>query len=298
MRRSLQRASRCSLASAEVLDQPVKETIHIAESLNDRFSFCQQAVDDNCEAPPHPSGMAKNDKESTVSANLLVRWFDLAGISQADFARKIGESDQTVNNWKRRGIPKGKLFTVSSAMGISAEQYLSDPDGKRRNLPSLVGVPQIVTYRTDDASLPPTYSIPRLDIGGSMGLGGRVQPELETIVGTIDINQQWVRSHLPQISSPNNLRVITGYGDSMEGTYNDGDILFVDTGFNDIRLDAVYVFSLGEELFIKRVQRRPDGSLAILSDNKKYEPYAIQNASKTDLRVIGRVVWAWNGRKL
>lgn len=131
-----------------------------------------------------------------------------------------------------------------------------------------------------------------------MGIGGRVAPELETVIGTIDINQQWVRAHLPSISSPSNLRVITGYGDSMEGTYTDGDILFVDTGSTEIRLDAVYVYSLNGDLYIKRMQRRPDGTLIALSDNKKYESYVIQNADKTDLRVIGRVVWAWNGRKL
>lgn len=242
--------------------------------------------------------MAKNDKETTVSAGLLFRYLGNDHGVQARFAKEVDESPQTINNWKRRGIPKSKLLDVARAIGVDVHQYLADPDGKRLPLPARVGVPQVVDYAVSKRGAPATYSIARLDIGGSMGIGGRVSPELETIVGTIDINQQWVRAHLPNISSPKNLRVITGYGDSMEGTYNDGDVLFVDTGFEDIKLDAVYVFRIEKEIFIKRVQRRPDGSIAILSDNKKYEPYVIQNVDKIDLHVIGRVVWAWNGRKL
>lgn len=130
-----------------------------------------------------------------------------------------------------------------------------------------------------------------------MGVG-RPQQEHDTIVGTLDVNQQWVRTHLPQITSPNNLRVITGYGDSMEGTYDDGDMLFIDTGITEVRLDAVYVFSMNSELFIKRLQRRPDGGITIISDNKKYEPHVLADGAREKVRIIGRVVWAWNGRKL
>lgn len=125
---------------------------------------------------------------------------------------------------------------------------------------------------------------------------GRVVPEYETVVGTIDVNQNWVRSRLPHITSPANLKMIAGYGDSMEGTYNDGDLLFVDTGVCEVKIDAVYVFAVNDELYVKRLQRKPDGSVTVISDNKKYEPYTI--SEREQMRVIGRVVWAWNGKKL
>lgn len=139
------------------------------------------------------------------------------------------------------------------------------------------------------------FSIPVLDIEGGMG-SGRAQPEYESVVGALDVSPAWVQGHLPKASSPANLRIITGYGDSMSGTYEDGDVLFVDTGYTEIRLDAVYVFELNRELFIKRLQRHPDGTLTAHSDNKRYDPIRIDR--KDAVRVIGRVIGAWNWRRL
>jgi phage repressor protein C with HTH and peptisase S24 domain len=139
--------------------------------------------------------------------------------------------------------------------------------------------------------------IPAMEVGASMGVGEPI-PDQDTVVGHIRVSRTWLRAHLPNVTSHENLRVITGYGDSMEGTFNDGDVLFVDVGVREVRMDSVYVFALREELFVKRLQRRPDGGLTIISDNKKYEPYVLMNGERELVRVLGRVVWAWNGKKL
>ena len=99
-------------------------------------------------------------------------------------------------------------------------------------------------------------------------------------------------------SSLDNLALITGLGDSMEGTFSDGDVLLVDRGVTEVKLDAVYVLSLHDELYIKRLQRRPDGSLLMISDNDKYPPYVIENGDRDAFKVEGRVLLAWNARKL
>jgi phage repressor protein C with HTH and peptisase S24 domain len=84
----------------------------------------------------------------------------------------------------------------------------------------------------------------------------------------------------------------------MAPTFADGDLLLVDRGVSAIRLDAVYVIGLSGELFIKRLQRRLDGSVLMISDNKLYEPYEVGNGQREQLSVLGRVVWAWAGKKL
>lgn len=295
LRRTLQGSSDVRLGS-KMSDEPVKERVH-RPNLHQPWSLCQQGVEDIGTAIPYPPAMADGTRKTTVSPGLLKRWLKAKGRgAQADFARRIGETDQVVGNWLGRGIPKGRLHDVTNIMGIAYEEYIADPDG--RKAARGVGVPQIVEYSQDGNGLPATFSIPRFQAGGGMDPKGRVQPELETIVGHIEINRQWIGTHLPGISSPKNLRVITGFGDSMADTYQDGDFLFVDVAVQEIHLDAVYVFSLNKELFIKRLQRRPDGALVILSDNKKYDPYVISRPDKTDIHVHGRVVWAWNGRKL
>lgn len=84
----------------------------------------------------------------------------------------------------------------------------------------------------------------------------------------------------------------------MEGTFNDGDLLLVDRGVKDIRVDAVYVVAIDGELFVKRMQRKPGGGVLMISDNKKYDPIEIHPSTLSRFDVLGRVLIAWNERRL
>ncbi|MGH8592596.1 MAG: helix-turn-helix transcriptional regulator [Gammaproteobacteria bacterium] len=47
-------------------------------------------------------------------------------LTQAELAKRIGESQQVVNNWKRRGaIPGRKLAKVARALGVTVEEILT-----------------------------------------------------------------------------------------------------------------------------------------------------------------------------
>jgi phage repressor protein C with HTH and peptisase S24 domain len=114
----------------------------------------------------------------------------------------------------------------------------------------------------------------------------------------MQLSERWVKRNLPGISGRENLAVISAAGDSMAPTFADGDILLVDKGVFDLKLDAVYVLAREDELFVKRVQRRLGGGLIIKSDNPLHGSEEIADAKSMGLRIIGRVVWSWNGRRL
>ncbi|VVE53170.1 putative phage repressor [Pandoraea communis] len=139
--------------------------------------------------------------------------------------------------------------------------------------------------------------IPRFDARGSMG-GGFPMPDHDRVIETIRVTRTWLRDTLPSLTNVSNLALLPAFGDSMEGTFNDGDLLWVDRGIVQVKTDAVYVLALQDELYVKRLQRRPDGTILMISDNKKYEPYLIQNGEREKFRVLGRVVYAWRGVKL
>lgn len=80
----------------------------------------------------YAGGMAKSDKETTVSAGLFIQWLDQTGIAQADAARSLAVSDQVINNWKRRGIPKRRVEEVANLMRITYNEYVRDADGSKR----------------------------------------------------------------------------------------------------------------------------------------------------------------------
>lgn len=136
--------------------------------------------------------------------------------------------------------------------------------------------------------------IPQFPVSASMGPGSypvdHVDPVKFITVSIPDLRKQC------SFSDPYKLNIITGLGDSMEPTYRDGDILLVDTNIEVADIDAVYVLTLNAKLYVKTLQRQPDGSMLMISDNQKYKPYVIREHDECTIH--GRVLIAWNARRL
>lgn len=138
-------------------------------------------------------------------------------------------------------------------------------------------------------------NIPMFDVSFSMGQGA-FQQDYEDIISAVTVTNEWVNTNIPNITSAHNLRIASGRGDSMLGTYSHGDMLFIDCGVNGVPFDGVYAFMLNEQLYIKRLQKRPDGAYNMISDNKQYDTFII--TTRDSFHVFGRVVCAWNGKRL
>jgi len=80
----------------------------------------------------------------------------------------------------------------------------------------------------------------------------------------------------------------------MRGIFRSGDPLIVDTGINALEGDAVYFFRVGNEGFIKTLQRVPGIGIRVISENKKYETWTI--LENMDFEVIGRVLKTWESK--
>ena len=79
-----------------------------------------------------------------------------------------------------------------------------------------------------------------------------------------------------------------GMGDSMAPTITPNDLMLIDQSDNSLRLaDQIWAFSFGGVGMIKRLRPRPDGSIAILSDNPNVPE---DRAVDDELFLIGRVV--------
>ena len=111
------------------------------------------------------------------------------------------------------------------------------------------------------------------------------------------INEQWLH-RMADYERPEDLALITAEGDSMHPTFDDGDVLLVNRGVADVRNDGVYVMQLESEHFVRRVQRQFDGSLLMISDNAKLPTQVVPREDRTRFNVLGRVIMAWNARRM
>ncbi|MEA3513026.1 MAG: S24 family peptidase [Campylobacterota bacterium] len=84
-----------------------------------------------------------------------------------------------------------------------------------------------------------------------------------------------------------NIEAINVTGDSMEPTLNNGNIIFIDKTKDDLNKDGIYAFVNENGLFVKRIQKRVDGKLDIISDNKEYP---IQMSNKQEINILGKVI--------
>jgi phage repressor protein C with HTH and peptisase S24 domain len=105
----------------------------------------------------------------------------------------------------------------------------------------------------------------------------------------IAFRHDWVRAVLG--IQPEDLIMETAVGESMRPTIRNGDLLLVDTTDRTVSSFGVYVLEIGGERLVKRVQRKLDGSLVLISDNDTYQPDQVTGAMLEDVTVIGRVVW-------
>ncbi|QOY53544.1 LexA family transcriptional regulator [Candidatus Sulfurimonas marisnigri] len=83
------------------------------------------------------------------------------------------------------------------------------------------------------------------------------------------------------------IEAINVTGDSMEPTFSYSDIVFINRSKTDLQRGGIFTIRTEAGLFIKRVVRRIDGKIDIISDN---EVYSTQTLDPGEIEVIGRVV--------
>lgn len=147
-----------------------------------------------------------------------------------------------------------------------------------------------------DVAMPPgqalavpagTVLIDRHDARAAAGRNGVLSDT--AVIERVLFSEAWVRRVLRR--NPGNLALLEAFGDSMEPTIADGDVIMIDVVVDDLVSGRIYVVDLSGELLVKRIQRRVNGSLLVLSDNPRYPPEEVSAADAHHLRLVGEVVW-------
>ncbi|MFK3829732.1 S24 family peptidase [Pseudomonas fulva] len=217
-------------------------------------------------------------------------------LSQKEFAEAhdldASYLSQLLNGHRKLGEKAARNLEVK--IGLAAGMLTSPPAEELSNA-APTNVVRLPTRATKDKNF---VLIPYLDIAGSMG-HGKVAPEMHIeVIRDMTVHLDWLRMQGLTFSKVENLAIITGDGDSMSGTFADGDALLVDRGISEVRTDAIYVFTLEGDLYIKRLQRLTGGQLRMISDNPIYPPITIDESMIERMHIQARVLLAWNAKKL
>lgn len=121
------------------------------------------------------------------------------------------------------------------------------------------------------------------DIYASAG-GGALNEEEE---GEMMVLDEEIVQKLGGMGSIKHIQAINVLGDSMEPTLNSGDVVFINREYKNALKSGIYVVSTPAGLFIKRLQLKSNGTVALVSDNESYAPEIVNVG---DVEVIGKVV--------
>ncbi|MEO9385533.1 S24 family peptidase [Chromobacterium phragmitis] len=206
------------------------------------------------------------------------------------------------NMWYKGGVPRlGTAQKIAANSGCRVEWLLygegpmQDLDGAAREA-AVPGPRTAMSSGRGDAEeeheVPDSVHeefcfIPRYNLRASAGFGTDAAGEAPMFY--MAFRRYWVKNYLN--ASPRDLVVISVKGDSMSGVLEDRDTILVHTAERNPG-EGLFVIRIGDDIFVKQLQRLPGGAVQVRSANPLYETFTVDlSRSAGEFEVIGRVVW-------
>lgn len=174
-------------------------------------------------------------------------------------------------NWLVSG--EGGMFRTALDMIMHAERR-AEAEKLLRTMPS-------TTDRQNFVYLP-IYE------GVLASAGPGASPAVEDASAVLAFERQFLRD---RGAAPDSCTVIKARGDSMMPTIPDGSLLVVDHSQREVANGYITVIGIGDDLLVKRIRRRLDGMIDLISDNAAYAVETIPADRLDQLRIIGRVIY-------
>ncbi|ROO33619.1 S24 family peptidase [Pseudomonas sp. 7SR1] len=219
-----------------------------------------------------------------------------------DVARRIEVLEGLPRGWfdslpdDAKEVDPGPASAADLVKQMLAKSGKGIPEETRQRLLAAAEEVQPATSSSNQIAVPADgdISIPQYDVRAAMG-HGQVPAEYSEVIRNVVIREEVLREKGVTYTTAQALAMITGWGQSMEGTINDKDPVIVDRGVNDYQGEGVYVLTWHGDLLIKRLQRKDEDHVWLISDNKIYDR---QPARFDDVAIHAKVLLVWNARKV
>ncbi len=216
-------------------------------------------------------------------------------ISQSELARRVGISQAAINKLvSGKGHGSKHLHQIAEELGTTAgyltgvSDSFDPPEGTRafeihtafETAISDLHLPYRGSAMLDDRVL----EIPVIDL--AYGMGGTYLDDVDANARAEPFPLSFIRRYTK--AKAEHLVIADGLGDSMAPTIGSNDQMLIDRSIDQLRVaDQIWAFSFGGVGMVKRLRPRPDGSVAILSDNPAVSE---DRAVDDEMHLIGRVV--------
>jgi phage repressor protein C with HTH and peptisase S24 domain len=202
----------------------------------------------------------------------------------------MGVSPSAFRKWlKGEAEPsRERLVALARATGVGVA-WLAEGEGPEPvfDTPSGRGRRQGVRDLSEQTDWSEFVLLPRRAEAAAAGAATPAAPSGNEFIA---LRHDWVRSVCGV--EPSKLVLETAVGESMTPTIRDGNTLLIDSTDRTFRNFGIYVLEINGERLVKRVQRKHDGSLVLISDNSAYQPDTVDKEAAAGVTVVGRVVWA------
>ncbi|MCX8641704.1 MULTISPECIES: LexA family transcriptional regulator [unclassified Gilliamella] len=207
--------------------------------------------------------------------NIIKKRMQDIGETQESLAEKLSVTQGSIAHWLsgRRKPDTDVIASILKAVGI--KEITINADGSAAE------------NKTQNKNNKNNFQIEVLDITASAG-AGYLNSDVKEVIKLIEYDSEQAKILFKGIDS-NNLKVINISGDSMQGTFESGDSIYVDISKKEFNGDGIYVFTFGKSLYVKRLQIIKD-KLIVISDNKKYKEWDISEDEIDQLYIHGKVM--------
>lgn len=203
-------------------------------------------------------------------------------VSARDLAKAVDIGVSTIYDLERGDQESSrKLGAIARALGISG-LWLETGQGD-----------MLAPEQTDllQNKFDETYSTLNRVRGAALaGGGGAYAWEFEEVDHSHAFRREWLEE---KGLRPHRCKLWGVTGDSMAPWACDGDVVMINMDQTQIRNGKVYAIAAGDELRIKRLFKRSDGSIEVRSDNPSpmYPTETYYGEDINNIKIIGEVVW-------
>jgi len=212
--------------------------------------------------------------QKTAPNQRLFQLRESLGLSFEKFASHLGVHAMTVRRWETGEveIAAKNVHKIAATYGVSPDWLLH-------------GKGEMTATKPEEIDLRSLAVIPILSARPCAGVGNSLDDYIGEI-GSMPFDKHWLRRtfNVP----PENLRLLEVDGDSMTPTIMPNELVFVDSSpSRDFHRLGIWVLSIDNFLFVKRIQRIKPNKYQATSDNPNYRPIDLDESAQLMGRVVG-----------